>query len=60
MDFFYSNIEKYRSEFKKMITIMLEREKDVGIIISYYNKEIDAWNLTFITLQNLLYLDQIP
>lgn len=45
MDFFYSNIEKYRSEFKKMITIMLEREKDVGIIISYYNKEIDAWNL---------------
>lgn len=24
---------------------MLEREKDVGIIISYYNKEIDAWNL---------------
>lgn len=28
-----------------MITIMLEREKDVGIIISYYNKEIDAWNL---------------
>lgn len=24
---------------------MLEREKDVGIIISHYNKEIDAWNL---------------
>lgn len=24
---------------------MFEREKDVGIIILYYNKEIDVWNL---------------
>lgn len=50
MDFFYLNIEKYRLEFKKMIIIMFEREKDVGIIILYYNKEIDVWNLIFIIL----------